>query len=62
VLLSGGERAPDEEVLTRAEEAMAGGATGVIFGRNVWQRDHDEALRFVAGLRDVLSRHSLATD
>jgi fructose-bisphosphate aldolase, class I len=61
VLLSGGERAPDEEVLTRAEEAMAGGATGLIFGRNIWQREHDEALRFVAALREVLSRHSLAT-
>jgi class I fructose-bisphosphate aldolase len=60
VLLSGGERAPDDEVLARAEEAMAGGATGVIFGRNVWQRDHDEALRFVAALRDVLSRHGVA--
>ena len=54
VLLSGGERAPDEEVLVRTGHAVAGGAAGVIFGRNVWQREHDEALRFVAALRDVL--------
>jgi len=59
VLLSGGERAPDEEVLTRAEEAMAAGATGVIFGRSVWQREHDEALRFVAALRDLLSKYGV---
>jgi len=56
VLFSGGQRAPDADVLTRAEAAMAGGATGVIFGRNIRQREPDDALRFVPALRDVLSR------
>ncbi len=36
---------------------MEAGATGLIFGRNVFQRSHDEALRLVAQLRDVLAKH-----
>jgi class I fructose-bisphosphate aldolase len=35
---------------------MQAGATGLIFGRNVWQRDHDESLRFVAELRAILDK------
>ena len=37
---------------------MEAGATGLIFGRNVWQREHDEPLRFVAQLRDILAKYS----
>lgn len=33
------------------------GATGLIFGRNVWQREHDDSLKFVARLREVLEAH-----
>src|SRR2546421_474834 len=47
VLLSGGEKADDERVINQARQIMEAGATGLIFGRNVWQRDHDESLRFV---------------
>jgi fructose-bisphosphate aldolase, class I len=57
VLISGGERAGDEAMLEKARQSMEAGATGLIFGRNVWQRDHDESLRFVARLRDVLDKH-----
>jgi class I fructose-bisphosphate aldolase len=57
VLLSGGEKAPDEEILDRAREAMEAGATGFIFGRNVWQREHDESLRFAARLREILAKY-----
>ncbi|HEV8373838.1 MAG TPA: fructose-bisphosphate aldolase, partial [Actinomycetota bacterium] len=57
VLLSGGERGGDEEVLDKARMAMEAGALGVIFGRNVWQRRHDESLRFVDRLRELLSKY-----
>lgn len=60
VLLSGGERAPDEEVLAVARTAMAAGATGLIYGRNVWQRPHEEALRIADRLREILSGHPRA--
>src|SRR6266540_2702588 len=52
VLLSGG-----EEVLDKARMAMEAGALGLIFGRNVWQREHDESLRFVARLRELLEKY-----
>ena len=44
--------AGDEAMLEKARQSMEAGATGLIFGRNVWQREHDESLRFVARLRD----------
>ena len=57
VLISGGEKAGDEGMLDKARESMEAGATGLIFGRNVWQRDHDESLRFVGQLRDILAKY-----
>jgi fructose-bisphosphate aldolase, class I len=57
VLLSGGEKGGDEEVLDKARMAMEAGALGVIFGRNVWQRRHEESLRFVERLRELLSKY-----
>ena len=57
LLVSGGEHAGDEAVLEKARQSMEAGATGLIFGRNVFQRSHDEALRLVAQLRDVLAKH-----
>jgi class I fructose-bisphosphate aldolase len=57
LLVSGGSRQSDDAMITKAEESMAAGATGLIFGRNVWQREHDESLRFVTRLRDVLAKY-----
>jgi class I fructose-bisphosphate aldolase len=57
VLISGGSRAGDDAMLDKARRSMDAGATGLIFGRNVWQRPHEESLRFVASLRSVLERH-----
>jgi class I fructose-bisphosphate aldolase len=57
VLISGGERAGDDAMVEKARESMEAGATGLIFGRNVWQREHDESLRFVARLREVLAKY-----
>ncbi len=55
LLVSGGEKAGDEAMLDKARQAMRAGATGLIFGRNVWQREHDESLRFVARLQEILA-------
>ncbi|MFI5615523.1 class I fructose-bisphosphate aldolase [Amycolatopsis sp. NPDC051903] len=57
LLVSGGSRADDDAMLEKARQAMEAGATGLIFGRNVWQRDHDESLRFVAALREILAKY-----
>jgi class I fructose-bisphosphate aldolase len=45
VLFSGGSKLSDAEVVAKARMAMDAGATGLIFGRNVWQRQWDDALR-----------------
>jgi class I fructose-bisphosphate aldolase len=60
LLVSGGERAGDEAMLEKARQSMEAGATGLIFGRNVWQREHSESLRFAAQLREILAKHPSA--
>jgi fructose-bisphosphate aldolase, class I len=57
LLVSGGERAGDEAMLEKARQSMEAGATGLIFGRNVWQRSHDESLRFAEQLREILAKY-----
>lgn len=57
LLVSGGEKAGDEAMLEKARQSMEAGATGLIFGRNVWQRDHLESLRFVSQLREILAKY-----
>ncbi|MDQ6650139.1 MAG: fructose-bisphosphate aldolase [Actinomycetota bacterium] len=57
VLLSGGERAGDDAMLEKTRQSMEAGATGVIFGRNVWQREHDESLRFVDKLKELMAKY-----
>jgi fructose-bisphosphate aldolase, class I len=57
VLISGGSKAGDDAMLEKARESMEAGATGLIFGRNVWQREHDESLRFASQLRTILEKH-----
>ena len=60
LLVSGGERAGDDAMVEKAQESMEAGATGLIFGRNVWQREHDESLRFAARLKEVLAKYPTA--
>ena len=57
LLVSGGERAGDEAMLEKAQMSLEAGATGLIFGRNVWQREHDESLRFAARLQEILAKY-----
>jgi class I fructose-bisphosphate aldolase len=57
VLISGGSKASDESMLDKARESMQAGATGLIFGRNVWQRPHDDSLRFADALRKILDEY-----
>ena len=54
VLFSGGEMEGDEDLVTKARLAMDAGATGLIFGRNLWQRSHDEALAMSRQLHEMM--------
>ncbi len=44
VLFSGGSKLGDDDLMHKARTSMEAGATGLIFGRNMWQRPMDEAL------------------
>jgi class I fructose-bisphosphate aldolase len=57
VLISGGEKAGDEAMTEKARQSMEAGATGLIFGRNVWQREHNESLRFIDQLKEILAKY-----
>jgi len=57
LLVSGGEQAGDEVMLEKAQRSLDAGATGLIFGRNVWQRRHSESLAFIARLQEILAKH-----
>ncbi len=54
VLFSGGSKISDEDLLEKARTAMEAGATGLIFGRNMWQRPMDEALAMTERVQDLL--------
>ncbi|MHA2044259.1 MAG: hypothetical protein ACW99G_05675 [Candidatus Thorarchaeota archaeon] len=46
--------ATDEEVIERARICIEQGATGLIFGRNLWQRDWDDAMKMTKTLKDIM--------
>ncbi|MGK7311358.1 MAG: class I fructose-bisphosphate aldolase [Candidatus Longimicrobiales bacterium M2_2A_002] len=56
VLFSGGSKVSDEDLMNKARTVMEEGATGLIFGRNMWQRPYDEALEMTAKIKELLSR------
>lgn len=54
VLFSGGSKIGDEDLLDKARVTMEQGATGLIFGRNMWQRPMKEAIAMTERIKDVL--------
>lgn len=44
VLVSGGAKISDADLLHKVRSSLDAGATGIIFGRNMWQRPRNEAL------------------
>ncbi len=54
ILVLGGEKGADDEVLDMVSRAMQDGAAGVAMGRNVWQRDDPQ--EFMRRLRSAMGR------
>jgi fructose-bisphosphate aldolase, class I len=54
VVLSGGSKADDEVVLSNTRSVMEAGGSGVIFGRNVWQREWNDALEIIEQIKETL--------
>ncbi|MBN2199977.1 MAG: fructose-bisphosphate aldolase [Candidatus Aminicenantes bacterium] len=54
VLVSGGSRLKDEELLKKSRLCLEAGVDGLIFGRNVWQRKYEDALKISREIRDMM--------
>jgi class I fructose-bisphosphate aldolase len=54
IVLSGGSKVDDQTVLDHVRSVMDAGGSGVIFGRNVWQREWNEALEIIAQIKETL--------
>jgi len=58
VLVSGGEKVDDAELLRKVRSSMDAGSTGIIFGRNLWQRPKVEALRLTRELHAIFREYA----
>ncbi|HEY3418298.1 MAG TPA: fructose-bisphosphate aldolase, partial [Armatimonadota bacterium] len=58
VILSGGSRVDDEDVLNKVRQAMEAGARGMIFGRNMWQRPWDNAISLTQRLHELIQQYA----
>jgi class I fructose-bisphosphate aldolase len=54
VVLSGGSKVDDEQLLGQTRMIMEAGGSGVIFGRNVWQREWGAAREIIDQIKDTL--------
>ncbi len=54
VIIAGGGKVDDQELLRRARICVKAGAVGFIFGRNIWQRPYHQALEIAQKLKEVL--------
>jgi class I fructose-bisphosphate aldolase len=54
VVLSGGSKVDDEKLLGQTRMIMEAGGSGVIFGRNVWQREWGAALGIIDQIKESL--------
>jgi class I fructose-bisphosphate aldolase len=54
VVLSGGSKIDDDHLLAQTKYIMEAGGTGVIYGRNVWQRSHEDAIEIIEQIKEIM--------
>jgi class I fructose-bisphosphate aldolase len=54
VVLSGGSKVDDDQLLQQTRFILEAGGTGVIYGRNVWQREWAQALEIIEQIKETL--------
>jgi class I fructose-bisphosphate aldolase len=54
VVLSGGSKIDDDELLAQTRYIMEAGGSGVIYGRNVWQREHSAAIEIIDQIKEIM--------
>jgi len=59
VLISGGEEMGDNELLEKVRISLEVGATGFMFGRNLWQRPFKDALEITKRIKTLMTENVL---
>ncbi|MDX6651351.1 MAG: fructose-bisphosphate aldolase, class [Solirubrobacterales bacterium] len=54
VVLSGGSKVDDDQLLEQTRSIMEAGGSGVIYGRNVWQREWSAALEVIEQIKEIM--------
>jgi class I fructose-bisphosphate aldolase len=54
VVLSGGSKIDDDQLLGQTRYIMEAGGSGVIYGRNVWQRAHKDAIEIIEQIKEIM--------
>jgi fructose-bisphosphate aldolase, class I len=54
VVLSGGSKVDDDKLLNQTRFVMQAGGQGVIYGRNVWQREWGQALEIIDQIKEIM--------
>jgi class I fructose-bisphosphate aldolase len=54
VVLSGGSKIDDDQLLEQTRFIMEAGGSGVIYGRNVWQREHSAAMEIIEQIKEIM--------
>ena len=54
VVLSGGSKIDDDKLLEQTRFIMDAGGSGVIYGRNVWQRESSQALEIIEQIKEIM--------
>jgi class I fructose-bisphosphate aldolase len=54
VVLSGGSKVDDEQLLAQTRMILEAGGSGVIYGRNVWQREWNAGLEIVEQIKEIM--------
>jgi class I fructose-bisphosphate aldolase len=54
VVLSGGSKVDDDKLLEQTRFIMEAGGSGVIYGRNVWQRPHADAVEIIEQIKEIM--------
>jgi class I fructose-bisphosphate aldolase len=58
VLISGGEKISDDELMQRVRFSLEAGATGLVFGRNLWQRQFGKTLEIAEKIKEIMKTFS----
>jgi class I fructose-bisphosphate aldolase len=57
VIFAGGDKGSKESSLAKAEACMKAGATGLIFGRNVWQQSYSDAMELTQAIHQLVAKY-----